>query len=162
VSRRTCGESPETARLKIIVVWERIILGLAGAAAPLIGLAVRGSRRNRLRQQVEAYTTLAASVEAHDAESAARLRQLVSDIVDALVDAETYALRRRFDAANLIAVLFFLVPSIFFIGWAWQRDEWWRWLVIMVALFVAVFAGVGGGTQLWKTHEDGQKRTSVK
>jgi type II secretory pathway component PulL len=135
-------------------VWERVLLTALGAASTIVGLAIKASRRNRLRSQVETYTELAATVEPHDAASAQRIRQLVRDTIDELLEAEHAALRRRFDTSNLIAILFVAVPSITAIIWAWPRDEWWRWLIILVAAFLVLVALIGGGSQLWKTRED--------
>ena len=74
---------------------ERLIGIAFAAAAPLLGLALRRTRRHTLREQVETYTNLATLLEEHDADTARELRSLVTDTTRILIAAERTALERR-------------------------------------------------------------------
>jgi hypothetical protein len=136
---------------------ERIVGVMLGAAAPLIGLALRGTRRNRLRHQIQTYTALSETLAENDPDSANELRQLVRESVHRLVDAERTALRRRFDTASAIAVVLFVVPAVAIVAWAWGRDSWWHWPAITIASVWALIWSIVGISQLWTSQEEEAK-----
>jgi hypothetical protein len=134
-------------------VFERLLPILAGIAAPLVGFALRSSRRNRLRHQIESYTELAAVVEEHDARAARLLRELVGESVDVLVTAERASLRRRLDPNALTALVFLVVPGVVAFAWALTRTEWWKWPIVAVsAVWTLIWLAVGS-QQLWAPRE---------
>ncbi len=81
----------------------------------------------------------------------------VTIYVHALAQAERQALQRRFDSAAFLALVFFVVPAVVALIWAWGQDAWWRWPVVaFTAVWALVWGGVGT-SQLWAAKEDPQE-----
>jgi hypothetical protein len=109
---------------------DRLLVFLGGLVAPLAGLGVRASRRNRLLGRIRTYTELADDLEPKDAASAAVLRQLVSETVQRLATTDRAALARKFDAGTFIAFLLFLSPSVVGFVVSLPPQAWWDWFVL--------------------------------
>src|SRR5436305_7775864 len=104
------------------------ISALAALLGPLLGLAVRASRRNRMVGRIRTLNTLANDVAPNDPASAAVLRELVSKRVERLAALEHASLARRFDpAAPFAFVFFFILPAGIASYFAWTRSGWWTW-----------------------------------
>jgi hypothetical protein len=132
---------------------EKVIPLIATLAAPVLGLLVRASRRNRLRNQIRGYAQLSEELERQDGDSAALVRDLMAETVPIFVAAERAALHRRLDPGAVFAVLLFIAPGVAAVGWVWTRDEWWKWPIIAISvLWVGVVIAATWG-QLWKSPE---------
>jgi hypothetical protein len=140
---------------------ERLIGIALGAAAPLLALALRRTRRHVLRDQVETYTNLATLLEGHDDESAREMRTLVADTARVLIAAERTALERRFDPFSLAALILVVVPTGALAIWAWGRPEWWHWPLVTVCVIWTVVWGIVGLTQLWTSSDQAEARQST-
>jgi hypothetical protein len=129
--------------------------------APILGFALRASRRTRLRNQAVSYVKLATTVEEADPASAALVRELVGETVTALVESERRSLTRRFDPSALLTIALLVTPAAIVFAWALTRSEWWAWLVIGGSVVWAVLVVVGGVQNLWVAHEGTDQTTDM-
>lgn len=90
---------------------EKILTTLVAVGVPALGLALRATRRNRLRQRVDEYLEMARRVASHDAPLAARYQQLSSEAAHLLVLREQRWVRRTIDGGAMFAVLFLTLPT---------------------------------------------------
>lgn len=136
-------------------MWERFAQVALGAFAPLLGVAIRTSRRTRLIQRAEKYDELAAKLESKNPTAAAQLRVLVEDVVAVLVMSEQRSISRRFDPTALLSFIFFLTPAAIgawaFYRWPWH---WWSVAVLGVSAFYALLMFTAFLNSVWKPHED--------
>ena len=114
-------------------MWERVVLGLAGALAPLIAFGLRNSRRSRLRHQVSTYIELAEKVQGTDAALAQRLRGIAGRTLDKLEAAEDAALNRRVEGSSIATLFVIVVPPGALAVWSYFWDTGWKWLVLLPA-----------------------------
>jgi hypothetical protein len=154
-SRPSEDHSPDVCEVRLVEpVTQAVASAVVALLGSVIGLATRNTRRTRLRKKADSYTALADTLDAHDAATAATLRAVVSEIVDVLVAAERKSLKRRFNTDNFVGVIAFLLFAAGLIGIALTIDSTiLRVLLYVIAALVAIFALIGGATQIW-THDD--------
>jgi hypothetical protein len=116
----------------VMAMVERVVAVFAALAAPLIPVLLRSSRRHRDRSRIRAYAELAKQLEATDVVAASKLRDLISDLVDALVETERNALNRRFDPATLIVAPAFFAPALIPLGLVWPIGGFWEFVLLGV------------------------------
>jgi len=135
-------------------MWDRVIQGIVAVAIPAAGLALRLSRRSRQLSRIRTYIHLADDLQSSDPDSAKLVRDLQRRGVARFVEAEHASLSRRLDPAAVFAWLFLVLPAVGLVAWAFTRDEWWKWpLIVFGIVWTLVWGGVGS-TQLWKKPEE--------
>jgi hypothetical protein len=132
---------------------EKLLPVVATLLSPLLGMAVRGSRRNRLRRRVDEHLELADKVRAHDLVLASRLEALASEHVDEVVRLDRRSLRKRFDVSTAFAVVLMLVPGVAGIVLALDWDSGWKWPVLALSAFWILATVLGGAGQVFAEPE---------
>jgi hypothetical protein len=133
---------------------DKVLSAAMAVIVPVVGLALRASRRSRLLKRVEEYRNLAEQLRATDQATATELDALQRETVHALVRMDKRTLHRRVDPSAVLALLFLLAPAaagfVLALGW----DSAWKWpALIFAGLWFVVWLGVGL-TQLWKEGEE--------
>jgi hypothetical protein len=134
-------------------MWQALASIIAAVTAPVLGAAVRASRRNRLVGRVRTLHNLADEIEAHDTAGAAALRALAARRVQQLAEIEEQALRRRFDPAAPFAFALFVLPAALASFFAWKYKGWWTWPVLLISAAWTVIVIVAAWSQFWKERE---------
>lgn len=133
---------------------EKALSTLAAVGIPALGLLLRASRRNRLRQRIDEYLELADRVSGHDQQAVAGFERLASEAARLLIRRDERWMHRKIDPAAVFAVLLLTVPTatVFVLAWTW--DSGWKWpTLVFTAAWTFLWGGVGV-TQLWKDRTD--------
>jgi hypothetical protein len=133
---------------------EKVLSVVAGILVPVIGLLIRASRRNRLRQRISEYLALSEELSGHDSGAATGFKRLASEAAQVLILREQRWLRRKVDPAAVLTIVFLCVPSGVAIALAWDWDSSWKWPTIVAAGVWAVLWIAVGLTQLFKEAGD--------
>lgn len=127
-------------------VGDHLLSALGAALAPAIGLLLRSSRRNRMTRRIEYYLDLAENLEQHDPASAADVREMARQTVQALLARDRQALARKLDPATWFGGLLVASPGAVVFVLGVDSDGWWAWVALvgggvwLVACFIAVLA----------------------
>ena len=135
---------------------ERLLPAIATAAAPLVGLMLRASRRNRLQRRIEEYLALADRMREHDPEAAAACAVFAAECVRQLIGRGQQALRRRFDPIALFGTALVAAPGVigFVLAAGWNTG--WRWPVMGVSALWTVLALIAGAGQVWSDKDESE------
>jgi hypothetical protein len=140
---------------------EKALSVLAAVGIPALGLILRASRGNRLRQRMKEYLGLAEEIADHDSKAAAEFRRLASEAAHLLVLKEERWIRRKIDPSAVFAILFLTLPAAGVAVWAWTWDSGWRWSTVVVATIWTLLWGGIGITQIWQERGDEAEATAA-
>lgn len=132
---------------------EKVLSAIAAVLIPAMGLALQGSRRNRLIRRIEGYLELAEKVRPRDSAAADKLTDLAAAAVGTLVDNDRRTMRRKLDSSALVALLFLTLPAAGVFVWAlgWST---WKWPALVISAVWVVVWGAVGLSQLWREKDD--------
>jgi hypothetical protein len=134
-------------------MWQALASIIAAVVAPVIGAAVRASRRSRLVARIRMLHALAAEIEPHDQAGADALRALAAQRVQQFTEIEQQALRRRFDPAAPFAFAVFILPAGLGSFFAWKYGGWWTWPVLFVSALWTAIVIAAAWSQFWTEHK---------
>lgn len=143
------------------MLLERFTPWVGAVGAPVLGLLLRSSRRNRLLQRVRTYTELADELDSRDPESAALLREVVTQTVRRIVQTEQAALARRLDPGAIVMAVLITSPGFVGLVLAWHHHDWWRWPVLFISALWVILMTATGWQTAWQAHEDQEEQARL-